>query len=86
MESMVNGGDVNAEEEMLKHHAKFAADDILNAEKHKKNKKLMKHVKKELKERAKHIDAAMGTPRKKSTPPKPAKKPASKKMYSSKKK
>lgn len=78
---MIDGGDVN-EEEMLKHHAKFAADDMIRVEGHKKNKKLMKHVKNELKERAKLHEAAMnGTKKSKAEP---AKKTPAKKSYKKK--
>lgn len=73
---MIDGGDQN-EEEMLKHHAKFAADDMIRVEGHKKNKKLMKHVKNELKERSKLHEAAMDNTKKAKAAP--AKKSAAKK-------
>ena len=78
----LTGAEIN-DEEMMKYHAKDAADTIVRAEQHKKDKKLMKHVKKELKDRAGHIDAAMGKKKesKKPAPKKaaPAKKSAPKK-------
>lgn len=80
----LTGAEIN-DEEMMKYHAKDAADTIVRAEQHKKDKKLMKHVKKELKDRAGHIEAAMGKKdqAKKAAPAKkpaaPAKKSAGKK-------
>ena len=64
------------QDEMMKYRAKDAVDTIIRAEQHKKDKDLQKHIKAELKERAKHIESAMG---KKKSEAKPAKKPAKKK-------
>jgi hypothetical protein len=83
MISVFDGGD-DVEEEMLKHHAKSAADDMVRVEGHKKNKKLMKHVKNELKERSKLHEAAIdGT--KKKTVSAPAKKAVANKAPAKKK-
>lgn len=68
-----------------KMRAKSAVDTILQAEQHKKDKDLGKHIKAEMKERAKHLESAMGGKKdkkeeKKSKPePKKTAKPAPKK-------
>lgn len=67
-----------------KMRAKSAVDTILQAEQHKKDKDLGKHIKAEMKERAKHLESAMGSKKdkeeKKSKPmPKKTAKPAPKK-------
>jgi hypothetical protein len=69
--------DKDHEVEEKKMKAKWAVDTILQAEQHKKDKELAPHIKAELKERAKHLDSAMG----KKAEPKaaPKKKTASKK-------
>lgn len=61
-------------EEEMKHKAKWAADTIISAEQHKKDKELKPYLKAELKEREKCVQAAMG----KKQAPKPAA-PAAKK-------
>ena len=58
--------------------AKYAVDTILQAEQHKKDKELAPHIKAEMKERAKHLDSAMGK--------KPDSKAAPKKKAAKKKK
>jgi hypothetical protein len=70
--------ELTAEEkaEQMKWRAKQAADSILMAEQLKADKELMKHVKTEMKERAKVLESAIGkkkaapAPTKKSTPKK----------------
>ncbi len=73
-------------EQELKHRARWAADTIIEAEKHKNDKDLKKHLKNEFKERSKHLENAMGKdkkaekkPAKKKAAPAPAKKSAPKK-------
>lgn len=60
-----------------KQRAKSAVDTIMQAEAHKKDKEISKHIKAEMKERAKHLESAMG--KKKEDKPAPAKKSATKK-------
>jgi hypothetical protein len=72
-------------EQELKMRAKWAADTIIQAEAHKNDKELKKHLKNEFKERSKHLESAMGKekaekkPAKKKAAPMPAKKSAPKK-------
>lgn len=54
-----------------KMRAKSAVDTILAAEQHKKDRELSKHIKAEMKERAKHLESAMG--KKKTEEKKPSK-------------
>jgi hypothetical protein len=54
--------------------ARGAVDTILAAEQHKKDPELKKHIKAEMKERAKHLESAMGS--KKKEPKKEASKKA----------
>jgi len=61
-----------------KMRAKSAVDTILAAEQYKKDKELFKHIKAEMKERAKHLESAMGK-KKEAAPSKPAKKAQPKK-------
>ena len=65
-----------------KQRAKCAVDTILAAEQHKKDPELKKHIKAEMKDRAKHLESAMGSKKKEA----PAKKPVSAKKSASKKK
>ncbi len=68
-------------EQELKERARWAADDIIRAEGHKKNKEIKKHLKAEFKDRENALKAAMGE--KKEKPKKkneaPAKKSTAKK-------
>lgn len=59
-----------------KQRAKNAVDTIMQAEAHKKDKEISKHIKAEMKERAKHLESAMGGKKEKAEP---AKKSATKK-------
>lgn len=72
--------EAEAKEYELKHKAKYAADTIIEAEKHKKDKNISKHLKAELKERQKHLSSAMGEKKAKApAAAKPVKKAAKKK-------
>lgn len=71
-------------EQELKMRAKWAADTIIQAEAHKNDKELKKHLKAEFKERSKHLESAMGD--KKKAEKKPAKKAAPAKSAPKKKK
>lgn len=62
----------------LKHRARWAADTIIEAEKHKNDKELKKHLKNEFKERSKHLESAMGEKKEKAEKPKAKKAPAKK--------
>lgn len=74
-------------EQELKWKAKYAADTIIEAEKHRKDPELKKHLKSEFKDRSKALEAAMGAKKekekkaapKKAAPAKKAAKPAPKK-------
>lgn len=76
--------DAEYKEYEKKCRAKSAVDTIMQAEAHKKDKEISKHIKAEMKERAGHLESAMGAKKKdskKEAPKKaaPAKKSASKK-------
>lgn len=62
-----------------KMRAKSAVDTILAAEQHKKDKDLSKHIKAEMKERATHLESAMGKKKEKPEEKKKTAKPAPKK-------
>lgn len=78
MQSQI-GSDAQYEEEMKKHRARHAVDTILAAEQHKKDPELKKHIKAEMKERAKHLESAMGSKKKEEPKKAPAKKSPAKK-------
>jgi len=61
--------------EELKHKARYAADTMIEAEKHKNDKELAPHLENEFKERAKHLKGAATK-----TAPKAAPKAAPKKV------
>lgn len=71
-------------EHELKSRARWAADTIIEAEKHKKDPELKKHLKNEFKERSKALEAAMGP--KKDKPAKKKAAPVAKKKAPAKKK
>jgi hypothetical protein len=75
MSNMMNQPEEQMRHEELKHKARYAADTMIEAEKHKNDKELAPHLENEFKERAKHLKGAATK-----TAPKAAPKAAPKKV------
>ena len=79
MSNMMNQPEEQMRHEELKHKARYAADTMIEAEKHKNDKELAPHLENEFKERAKHLKGA-ATKTAPKTAPKAAPKAAPKKV------
>jgi len=80
MSNMMNQPEEQMRHEELKHKARYAADTMIEAEKHKNDKELAPHLENEFKERAKHLKGAATKAAPKEAAKKPAPKAAPKKV------